>query len=295
MTPQEIHDQIFKSYIRLRLGLAALAFAFPIGLWVIGTYYGIKGQNSMSAYYFAQHSLDELKYAFPMRAWFVGVLWAIGAFLYLYKGFSRTENFFLNAAGLSAIAVALFPMEFDFTKCVGCGSNNLAIVHYIAAGFLFFCMGVVAWACSDETLAELPDDQRQWWRWGYSALAIAMWIAPLVAFVLAWRGRKEHPGIFYAELVGIVIFAIYWGIKSCELDLLKTEKRKLSGTGLPTIPPPPSDKKMVDEKDKPKAAALMTTVGDKVDAARQTVGTIFDKSSVIPLLRPRYRKPADPC
>jgi hypothetical protein len=92
-----------------------------------------------------------------------------------------------------------------------------------------------------------------------------------------------------------VIFAIYWGIKSCELDLLKTEKRKLSGTGLPTIPPPPSDKKMVDEKDKPKAAALMTTVGDKVDAARQTVGTIFDKSSVIPLLRPRYRKPADPC
>jgi len=271
MKPKDIRDDIFKSYMRLRFGLAVLSFLFPISLLVLGWCYGIDSQNSMSAYYFAQPSSADLKYSFPMRVWFVGILWAVGMFLYFYKGFSRTENVFLNIAGISAIFVALFPMAVDTDKCPGCGVNDWTLVHAVAAGTLFFCMGIVAWACTDETLVMVPDWKRELLRWIYSTLATAMWIAPIVVFVLVWGGRKNHPGIYWAELLGVVIFATYWAVKSYELDALGTQKSKLSGTGLPSSPPPPGEEP-TDEEDK---GGVLTTVNDKIDAARHKVGRMF--------------------
>jgi len=52
----------------------------------------------MSAYY---HT--------AMREVFVGILFAVGAYLYLYKGFSAVENIALNLAGTFAICIPLFP------------------------------------------------------------------------------------------------------------------------------------------------------------------------------------------
>src|SRR5437588_6489227 len=129
-------------------------------------------------------------------------------------------------------------MPVDTDKCPGCGVNDWVFVHALAAGALFLCMGIVAWACTDETLVMVPDWKRKLLRGVYSILATAMWIAPIVVFVLIWRGRKDHPGIYWAELAGVVIFATYWAVKSYELDGLGTQVSKLSGTGLPSSPPP---------------------------------------------------------
>jgi hypothetical protein len=46
-----------------------------------------------------------------MRDWFVGILWAIGVFLVLYRGYGRRENTALNIAGMLLIMVAMVPMD----------------------------------------------------------------------------------------------------------------------------------------------------------------------------------------
>ena len=98
MDQEKLHDHIFKTYTHLRIGMALTALAFPLILLLGGLSIGVEQQGSMSAYY---HT--------PMRNAFVGILFMIGPFLFLYKGFSRQENHALNFAGIFAVGIAVFP------------------------------------------------------------------------------------------------------------------------------------------------------------------------------------------
>ena len=112
MKPNKLQEHIRSTYFSLRLGLGLLAFLFPVLLVSYGYLReGIPFQTSMSDYYFAFVPKDSPLRVFPMRVFFVGILCAIGVFLILYRGFSRTENWLLNFAGFSAIGVAFFPDE----------------------------------------------------------------------------------------------------------------------------------------------------------------------------------------
>ena len=80
----------------LRLGLAVIAFAFPLLLWIGGYYLGhLHLAGSMGAYY---HAIDSLHpdQGIPgqgsMRNEFVGILFAVGALLFAYQGYSRLED-----------------------------------------------------------------------------------------------------------------------------------------------------------------------------------------------------------
>jgi hypothetical protein len=77
----------------LRLGLAVMAFAFPLLLWIGGYYLGhLPLAGSMRAYYHAIDSLH-LDQGSPgqgsMRNEFVGILFAVGALLFAFQGYSR--------------------------------------------------------------------------------------------------------------------------------------------------------------------------------------------------------------
>ena len=122
MTPAELQEHIYKTYFWLRGGLCLLAFVFPFLLWGIGSWNEIPLQNSISDYYFAFAPPNSELRAFPGRVVFVGVLFALGFFLILYRGFSSTENWTLNIAGLSALIVALFPTKTP-AYCTNCASN----------------------------------------------------------------------------------------------------------------------------------------------------------------------------
>lgn len=102
MHANELQRHFFSTYINLRYGMAAIAFALPIVLFTTGYLHGIPLQDSMSHYYFALSPEDATQKAYPVRTWFVGILFALAAFLYLYKGFSKKENIALNLAGLFA-------------------------------------------------------------------------------------------------------------------------------------------------------------------------------------------------
>jgi hypothetical protein len=200
--------------------MAILALAFPLLLYAIGIYYGISLQDSFSNYYFALSPTDTTEKVFPMRTWFVGILFALGALLYLYKGFSRRENYALNFAGAFAWGVALFPMS------IRCGNNCPKLgLHGACAIALFLCISFVSLNCAGETLGLLKDLKlRDRFSLQYKSLGLLMIASPLVAFFLTITVNDFHKYIFFVEAVGVWAFALYWWRKSVELSITGAEK-----------------------------------------------------------------------
>ena len=98
---RELWKHFSDTYFALRVGLAALAFAMPLALYLYGRFrHGLDLQPSMSAYFWAA-AADQCA-TFPMRTIFVGFLFAIGVGLFLYKGLTPLENYTLNAAAICA-------------------------------------------------------------------------------------------------------------------------------------------------------------------------------------------------
>lgn len=196
---EHIRRHIYSTYFALRLGMGAIAFAFPLILWGGGlaTESGLLG--SMSEYY---HS--------AMRDWFVGLLFAVGAFLYLYKGFSDRENIALNLAGLFAFAVALVP-------------TGTSWLHGAAALAMFACMVFVALATHGDTVQYILDRERAaLYRRTYKTLGALMFVLPIVAAILIaalqWHNDLEKKSfVFAVELGAIWAFSAYWLVKGREI------------------------------------------------------------------------------
>lgn len=229
------------TYFSLRVGLAALAFAFPLVLYLYGKLrYGLDLQPSMSAYFFA--ATAEQCASFPMRTLFVGFLFAISVGLYLYKGITDFENVLLNAAGVCAALVAIFPERITaaeaqtdarlrqlFDNCPAvlqwAQTPQTLPLHYIAAVSLFVILAVVAWACAYKTLEYLPagkgDPNR--FRRTYRSIAVLMLLCPLTGGVLALTLSELSAYVFFVEAAGVWTFGCYWAVKSRELSLSRLE------------------------------------------------------------------------
>lgn len=236
MTPTQLQKYMIETYFWLRVGLGALALAFPPVVVGIGWWHKIALQDSLSAYYFAFAPESSPLREFPGRVVFVGILFALGFFLLLYRGFSRTEGWAMNIAGLSALVIALFPTETP-KYCTNCGSYAYTYVHFIAATTLFVVMAFDAWACTDQTLGDFPPHERRWFRWWYSFLASLMVMTPIAILVLTSFLNISNKLIISIEWAGITTFAVYWFLKTYELSLSGAEKRALAGN----LEPPPAE------------------------------------------------------
>jgi hypothetical protein len=214
MESDNLKEHVFKTYFNLRVGIGLLSILFPILLWIVGSLKGVKLQDSMSAYYHANNVTRDI---------FVGILCAIGFFLCLYRGFTIRENWALNLAGIFAIGVAFFPMQWN------CGDACTKFsLHGFFAISLFLCMAYVCIRCASETLPLLNDKKvEKRYRKIYNFLGIGMILAPVVAWVLTIIFR--HAYTFIAEFVGIAVFASYWLIKSRELSSTQAELKALFG------------------------------------------------------------------
>lgn len=209
---------VFDTYITLRYGMAAIACAFPLLLLVAGWLNGLPLQGSMSAYYWASIEGDP-----PVRIWFVGGLFAVGAFLFLYKGFTVKENWALNLAALSAIGVAYFPMSWN------CGSDcpNLN-PHGMFAFALFACIAYVAIFRSRDTLRVLPNQTlQQRYRTIYWVTSGFMLLSPVAAIIAHVVFQKYNALTYFIELFGIWAFASFWFCKSLEIRHSRAEEQVL--------------------------------------------------------------------
>ena len=206
--PSPLQRHFAATYFSLRLGFGIIAVLFPFLLAIGGKVYaGLPLQGSMSAYYHAV--LDDRS----MSTWFVGFLFALGALLCLYRGFSTRENIVLNVAGIAAVFVAVFPMEWD------CGDACARFsIHGLSAIVAFSCIAYVSAFCANETVKLIRDGKRrERLRITYRILAVLMFASPVMAFVLSSLLGTRGSVVFLVEAVGIVVFAVYWFVKGTEL------------------------------------------------------------------------------
>lgn len=228
MQTRNVSDQLAGTYRTLRVALAVLALAFPLVLAVGGYCFGrLPLAGSMSAYYHASDSLHPLGGA-PgqgiMRNCFVGVLFAVGALLYSYKGYSPFEDNALKIAGLLAVGIAVFPMLWPPD------TSSSSFSPHGTCAILFFVF--IAYVCifrSGDTLELLPDNQRPRYRRIYRFLGVAMVACPLGAWALLSFTPARMSTIFWVEFAGIYVFGTYWAIKTYEDSKSEMDKKASHG------------------------------------------------------------------
>jgi len=231
--PVSIEEHIITTYGVLRRGIGLLAIALPIILTAWGLIkYGLPLQDSISAYYHAfvptaqPPGLFEIAGNGVMRNWFVGILWAIGVFLVLYRGYGRRENTALNIAGVLLIIVAMFPM--DWTCGTACPKVS---VHGVAAILFFLAIGYVCIFRSGDTLPLIEDPAREFYKRWYRTIGALMWVFPLVVAVLEFFHLRPFGTrtVFFIEVAGIWTFAAYWLLKSREISSSEADAAAVNG------------------------------------------------------------------
>jgi hypothetical protein len=159
-----------------------------------------------------------------MRNVFVGVLWAIGAFLFLYKGYSRREDIALNIAGVAAVMIAAFPM--DWPAHEGVAQSLIAKTHFASAAIFFLSIAYVCVFCAKETLIMVQDaNVRRRLERIYTALGGWMIATPVLIFLLhtlLWRPGESYM-VLLIEIAGVWVFSSFWLVKSYEIFLIEQE------------------------------------------------------------------------
>jgi len=230
-----VDEAIVESYRQLRTRIGMMAILFPLVLLGVGLLWGIKVQQTMSNYYFAQDPIGRVD-VYPVRLWFVGFLFVVGFFLHKYHGFSKNEDRWLSVAGLFTTCVAIFLMtingknQYDFVLAPF-GLTSLSL-HGIAAILAFGCIAVVILFFADSTLSELGQGSPKYkmFKAIYVVIAAAMVISMGVSIYLNIR-FPQGDYILSAEWCGLWSFAAYWFVKNWELSevgkVLKAKKRPL--------------------------------------------------------------------
>lgn len=220
-----------RTYFALRTAAGLIAVLLPLILVGWGVRHGIarNAMSSLSAFYWLSQ-LPPLAVDALLRNWFVGSLTAVGVCLLVYQGYGALENWLLNLAGIAAIVVALAPMPCAnaldprlYSSLCGAFPAGRLPIHYIAAVAFFLLIGATIWFCADDTLVELRPKVRSRWQRRYKAFAVAMMVAPLLAFLSA----AEEVRTIWVEVAGVWVFSIYWFTKSYELSRISMlEPRK---------------------------------------------------------------------
>ncbi|MFT3706324.1 MAG: hypothetical protein QM817_01530 [Archangium sp.] len=216
-------DDFVGTYFAVRVWLALLAFVLPISICVTGHSQGLDLQPSMSAYFYSDG-----------RNFFVGFLCAVACGLVAYKGFSKLEDYSLNAAGAFALGVAFFPMGRE--KALTCNEwatsdwpGTPSFVHGVCALGFFVCLAVVVLKCAHRTLHFIPSPTtRLRYRAIYTFLGCLFVVAIVVVGVFLSLTAKDDCHNYWllgVEWAGVWTFGIFWIVKTVECRRYRVDSR----------------------------------------------------------------------
>src|SRR3954452_22694707 len=116
------------SYLGVRRAIGAIGLLLPIVLGPVGwLVFGIEIQDNMSSYY---HT--------GLRDVFVGSMCAMGIFLFCYRGYDWIESWTGNLGCLSALGVALFPLDAGSDPLYQ--RSVLGYLHTLSGGMFFLTL-----------------------------------------------------------------------------------------------------------------------------------------------------------
>jgi len=198
-------DTLVISYLFLRrvvgiLGVA-LPFVLAIGSFVLGSSTGIEA--SISDYY------DTI-----MRGVFVGILFAIGIFLFSYRGYEKKDNVAGYLACVFAIGVALFPATVD--------SRAVRTVHFLSAVAMFLTLAYFSYFLftkSKEDPPYRPEKRHRNRVYRTCGLIIVASIALIALYIMVLEGTAidAYKPVFVLETLALVAFGFSWFVKGATL------------------------------------------------------------------------------
>lgn len=204
---QENQQDLVFSYLALRktIGLLGLSLPFVVSLGAL-LFFGTGMQDSISSYY---HT--------GTRDAFVGILFAVGFFLFSYRGYERKDDVAGNLACVFALGTALFP-----TAPPGSTAATATVVgslHLVFAGLFlltlsYFCL--VLFTKTDKTSPGTPKllRNRVYRVCGYTMLGcLALILIYKVAVGSTHTAIAPIQPIFWLEALAIFAFGVSWFVK----------------------------------------------------------------------------------
>lgn len=212
----KLHNELVLSYHRVRRALGLLGFLLPFFLIFGGMLAQTAPQPSLSDYY---HTVQ--------RDIFVGVLFAIGIFLFSYRGYPKSadellsDDWITTIAGLGAFGVALFPNEnpaqlISSPWHVVFGLYPTAVLHYVSA-FVFLLS--LAYICLVKFTRGANLVRRRIYLacgWTVIAMTVATFVASwfkVMGPALPQRLVVEYNLVLWVESVAVWAFSVSWMVK----------------------------------------------------------------------------------
>ena len=220
------------SYIGIRRAIGISGLVLPIMLGPFGwLVLDIEIQDNMSSYY---HT--------PLRDVFVGTLCAIGIFLFCYQGHDRVENWTANIGCISALGLALCPLDsysdpLDQRSLVG-------FLHTASGGafFLAFAFYSLYHFPTSKDKVEEPEPHEQQRNLVYRASGVVILLSMLAMgaylFLIPENWQQfcnRYNVLFWLEWVALWAFAGAWLTKGrviiadVAIDLMAITQEQLMG------------------------------------------------------------------
>jgi hypothetical protein len=198
------------SYLGIRRAIGLSGLLLPIVLGPVGwLVFGIDIQDNMSSYY---HTV--------LRDVFVGTLCAIGIFLFCYRGHDWVENWTANIGCVTALGVALCPLDADSDLLM---QNSIpGFLHTLSGGGFFLTLAFYSlfhFPSSRPDKAE-PEPHVQQRNFVYRTSGVVI-LAALLAmgtylfvFPKTWRqASDDYNLLFWLEWIALWAFAAAWLVK----------------------------------------------------------------------------------
>ncbi|MEE9428893.1 MAG: hypothetical protein V3V25_12175 [Paracoccaceae bacterium] len=215
---QKDRNELVSSYLEVRKFIGFIGISLPIFLLLFSVIAdGTGPKDSISAYYYSGG-----------REILVGSLFAIGVFLFSYKGFDKdkrkpTDKFVSRMAAIGAIGIAFSPMDWaksgstiepvcTWLQC----SLTTDVTKYLHGAFAIMFFGSLATFClvnfqrceKDTT----PDEDKQFRNFLFRILGYVI-VVCTVAFIVGSQLRIGGSFVFWAEAIAVIAFGLSWIIK----------------------------------------------------------------------------------
>jgi hypothetical protein len=200
-------NSLVLSYIGIRRAIGMSGFLLPVVLGPIGSLvFGVDIQDNLSSYYHTE-----------LRDVFVGTMCAMGIFLLCYRGYNWVENWTANAGCLSAIGVALFPLDQNsdplFQKTI------TGYIHTASGGMFFLTLAfysMVHFPRTRDTKRETethPAERKFIYR--MTGIVILISMAAMGCYLLLlpaeWKQLlNRYNFLFWMESIAVWSFASAW-------------------------------------------------------------------------------------
>lgn len=226
--PESAHPMVV-SYVGVRRAIGISGLFLPLALGPVGLLFGIDIQDNMSSYY---HT--------PLRDIFVGTLCAIGVFLYCYQGNDWVENWTANLGCVTALGVALFPLDANSDPLYQ--RSMIGYLHSASGGAFFLTLAFYSLfhfpsSRSANTEQEPHAAQRDFvYRASGVVILLSMMAMGTYLFLipLDWKiVCNRFNVLFWLEWIAIWAFAAAWLIKGrtiltdLAIDMLAFTQQKL--------------------------------------------------------------------